>query len=155
MVIVALWENGGMKLEDLRVYELAMDLGHRVWCLVAEWDSFAKGTVGRQLVRAADSVAANLSEGFGRFFYKETKQFGYYSRGSLFETKTWLRKAQNRGLLAVEVYTTLMQDIDNIGIRLNNYIKSVGTEAHEVHETPGTYADPVAADWDDLPDVAG
>jgi hypothetical protein len=28
------------------------------------------------------SIAANLSEGFGRFQYKENKQFGYYSRGS-------------------------------------------------------------------------
>jgi four helix bundle protein len=49
-----------------------------------------------QLIKAIDSVAANLSEGFGRYFYKENRQFCYYSRGSLFETKTWLRKAFNR-----------------------------------------------------------
>ncbi|MGQ9799185.1 MAG: four helix bundle protein [Ignavibacterium sp.] len=49
---------------------------------------FTKDVVGKQLIKAADSVAENLSEGFGRYFYKENKQFCYHSRGSLFETKT-------------------------------------------------------------------
>ena len=65
-----------MTLEELNVYQLAMSLGERVWAAVAPWDFFAKDTVGKQLVRAADSVAANLSEGFGRFHYKENKQHG-------------------------------------------------------------------------------
>jgi four helix bundle protein len=56
-----------MKLEELQVYQLAMDIGERVWELVIKWDYFAKDTLGKQLVKAADSVAANLSEGFGRF----------------------------------------------------------------------------------------
>jgi len=37
-----------------------------------------------------DSIAANLSEGFGRYHYKEKKNFSYYSIGSLYETKTWI-----------------------------------------------------------------
>jgi len=44
------------------------------------------------LIKAVDSVAANISEGFGRYHYKEAKHFSYYSRGSLYETKTWLTK---------------------------------------------------------------
>jgi four helix bundle protein len=58
-----------MRLEDLQVYQLAMDIGERVWEIVIRWDFFAKDTVGRQLVKATDSMAANLSEGFGRFYY--------------------------------------------------------------------------------------
>lgn len=50
--------------------------------------------MGKQLVRAIDSVAANLSEGFGRYHYKETRIFGYYSRGSLYESKN----LDNKGL---------------------------------------------------------
>ena len=60
--------------------------------------------MGKQLIKAADSVAANLSEGFGRFFYKEEKQLCYYSRGSLYETKTWLTKANKRKLLNNETF---------------------------------------------------
>lgn len=73
-----------MKLEELNVYNLSMDLGEEVWNIVVKWGFFEKDTVGKQLVRAIDSVAANLSEGFGRYHYREAKHFGYYSRGSLF-----------------------------------------------------------------------
>ena len=78
-----------MNLEELQVYQLSMEIGEKVWQIVIKWDYFAKDSVGKQLVKAIDSVAANLSEGFGRYFYKENKQFCYYSRGSLFESKTW------------------------------------------------------------------
>jgi four helix bundle protein len=77
-----------MKLEELRVYQLSMNLAEEVWEIVIKWDYFAKDTIGKQLIKASDSVAANLSEGFGRFFYKEERQFCYYSRGSLYEAKT-------------------------------------------------------------------
>jgi four helix bundle protein len=73
-----------MKLEELKVYQLSMKSGDEIWNIVNKWDYFQKDPVGKQLVKAADSIAANLSEGFGRFHYLETKNFGYYSRGSLF-----------------------------------------------------------------------
>lgn len=143
-----------MKLAELRVYELAMDIGERVWDVVANWDYFAKDTVGKQLVKAAASIAANLSEGFGRFHYRETRQFGYYSRGSLFETRTWLRKACNRNLVTADQYRGFIQDIDNIGIRLNNYIRSIGRAGRKLRETPATYVDDDRDEWDDIPDSA-
>jgi four helix bundle protein len=115
-----------MKLEEFRVYQLSMDLGEDVWNVVIKWDDFAKGTIGKQLVRAIDSVAANLSEGYGRYHYKEAKNFSYYSRGSLYESKTWLTKAKNRKLLKENTFDQMMDTIDDIGVKLNNYIKSIG-----------------------------
>ena len=97
-------------------------------------DFFAKDTVGKQWVRAADSVAANLSEGFGRFSFKENRQFGYYSRGSLFETRTWLTKARNRQLVATVDYDKLINDLNFIGRKLNAYIKSIGPTPGQVKE---------------------
>ncbi len=115
-----------MKLEEFRVYQLAMDLGEEVWKIVIKWDFFAKDTIGKQLVKSVDSVAANLSEGYGRYHYKEAKNFSYYSRGSLYETKTWLTKAKNRDLLNEETFSKMMSAIDDISVKLNNYIKSIG-----------------------------
>jgi len=115
-----------MRLEELRVYALSMEMGEKVWNIVVGWNYFEKDTVGKQLVRAVDSVAANLSEGFGRYHFKETINFGYYSRGSLYETKTWLTKAHNRGLITDEVFQEFMTEIDDIGVKLNNYIRSIG-----------------------------
>ena len=115
-----------MKLEELRVYQMAMEMGEEVWEIVKNWNYFEKDTIGKQLVRASDSIAANLAEGFGRYHFKEARNFGYYSRGSLYETKTWLTKAHNRNLISDEEFTNFMTIIDDIGIKLNNYINSIG-----------------------------
>lgn len=68
-------------LEEFKVYNRAMELGEKVWNVVMAWGYFEKDTIGKQLVKAVDSIAANLSEGLGRYHYRETKNFGYYSRG--------------------------------------------------------------------------
>jgi four helix bundle protein len=115
-----------MKLEDFNVYQMAMETGEEVWKIVITWDYFAKDTIGKQFVRAIDSVAANLSEGVGRYHYKEAKNFSYYSRGSLFESKTWLTKAHNRNLIETEDYNRISAALESIGVKINNYIKSIG-----------------------------
>jgi len=110
-----------------------MEMGEKVWNIVVGWNYFEKDTIGKQLVKAVDSVTANLSEGFGRYHYKETINFGYYSRGSLYETRTWLTKAHNRGLITGEVFQKFMMGIDDIGVKLNNYIRSIGKKkSHQV-----------------------
>lgn len=83
-------------------------------------------------MRAIDSVAANLSEGFGRYHFKDVKNFGYYSRGSLYEAKTWLTKANNRALIKDDDYEDLIKEINNLGVKLNNYIKSIGKKTSEL-----------------------
>ena len=119
-----------MKLEELKVYQLAMNIGERIWVVVSKWDYFAKDSVGKQLVKSVDSIAANISEGYGRFHYKENKQFCYYSRGSLYETKTWLKKAHDRRLIVDNDFQFLQNDLETIAYKLNNYIKSIGTKTN-------------------------
>ena len=115
-----------MKLENLEIYKLAMQLGETIHEHVTEWGYFQKDTIGKQLVRSADSIAANLSEGVGRFHYKEKRNFCYYSRGSLFETKTWLTKAKNRNYIDEALYIELETEIERLGVKINNYIKTIG-----------------------------
>ncbi|MFN3851232.1 MAG: four helix bundle protein [Spirosomataceae bacterium] len=101
-------------------------MAEEIWKIVIKWDYFCKDTIGKQLVRSADSIAANLSEGFGRFHFKENINFCYYSRGSLYETKTWLTKAYNRSLISEDGYQKFDNWIKDVGIKLNNYINSIG-----------------------------
>jgi len=103
-----------------------MEIGEKIWIIVEGWDYLSKRTIGTQLIRAADSIAANISEGFGRFHYKEAKQFTYYARGSLFETKTWLAKANKRILLKQHEFDQIIDKINTLGVKLNNYINSIG-----------------------------
>ena len=115
-----------MDIDDLRVYQLAMQLAERIWDIVIRWDSFARYSIGKQYTEAADSVGANISEGFGRFHFRDSKNFLYYSRGSLFETRTWTIKAHNRKLISDEEYNELIANIQDLGIKLNNYINTIG-----------------------------
>ena len=117
-----------MKLEEFRVYQDAMKMAEEIWNIVIKWSNFEKRTVGEQFVRAVESIAANLSEGFGRYHFREAKHFGYYSRGSLYETLTWLTKAYNRQLVTKEFYFELKTKIKDISVRLNNYIYSIGNK---------------------------
>lgn len=112
-------------LEDLEIYRLALEIGEYVWDIVAKWEYFPKKAVGGQFVEAADSIAANIAEGYGRFFYKDRKQFCYYSRGSLMETKTWATKSYNRKLITQEEFDTLIEKLKALHFKLNIYIKKL------------------------------
>jgi four helix bundle protein len=107
---------------------MSMDVGEIVWDSVSRWDYFAKDTVGKQIVRSTDSIAANLSEGFGRFHYKENKKFCFYSRGSAQETQTWIEKAVRRKLMEESAARDLYLRLDTFKKRLNGYIRSIGSD---------------------------
>ena len=91
----------GLRLEDLEVYKVAMEIGEIAWEIVGKWEYFEKKTLGVQFVTAADSIAFNISEGYGRFHFKENKNFCYYSRGSAKETLTAVNKATKRKLIPI------------------------------------------------------
>jgi len=114
------------RIEDLEIYNLSEIFSNTVWDLVSTWDYFAKDTIGKQLVRSADSIGANIAEGFGRYHYKENKNFCYFSRGSIIETKSWLKKSQTRNLINDDVYQSLIQQLETIHHKLNIYIKHIG-----------------------------
>ncbi|MDN3579886.1 four helix bundle protein [Mucilaginibacter flavus] len=114
------------RIEDLEIYNLSAVFAHQVWALVITWDYFAKDTIVKQLVRSSDSISANIAEGFGRFHYKENKNFCYFSRGSIIETKTWLIKSEQRNLISAEQFQSLIQQLETIHLKLNIYIKFIG-----------------------------
>ena len=114
-----------IRLEDFDIYQLSMEIGEDVWHIVLQWNQFAKDTVGNQVVRSSDSIAANIAEGYGRFTYKERKRFCYFSRGSLIETKSWCQKALNRQLLSKESHDKLLIKMSNLHKMLNSYIKKL------------------------------
>jgi four helix bundle protein len=117
-----------MELRDLEVYKLSEELSDMIWDIVLEWNYFAKDTIGKQLVKASDSIAANIAEGYGRYHFKENKNFCYFARGSLEETKTWLRKSIRRGLIDKSKHQELFNIIKKLPKLLNSYIKSIGSE---------------------------
>ena len=114
--------------ENLRVYQLAEQLADEIWNIVLRWNTFARDTVGRQVVRSADSIGANIAEGTGRHSFQDNRRFVRVARGSLYETQHFLRRAFNRKLLSPGDVKKVKPLVDNLAPQLNSYLKSIGRD---------------------------
>ena len=116
---------GFRRFEDLDIFRLAETMADDIWQIVCTWKYFEKDTVGKQLVSSADSIGANIAEGAGRGTPKDNKRFVRIARGSLNETKFWIRRADERKLLKVAQAQQLKALLDELAPRLNAYLKSI------------------------------
>ncbi len=117
-------EKKYLQLNNIDAYNLALKLSNYVWNLVIQWGWFPKQTVGIQFVKAADSISANIAEGFGRYFKKDKIKFYRYSQGSVKECFDWNQKSKTRGLIQKEEYQyihKILQEIDSALRRLIKY----------------------------------
>ncbi|MBI2099682.1 four helix bundle protein [Candidatus Uhrbacteria bacterium] len=117
-----------IELLDLHVYRLADEVSDYVWDIVARWQFFDKKTLGDQWVRSADSIAANIAEGYGRYFFGEYVVFLYYARGSLQETIHWARKAHKRRLITDEEQAWFKSAFDRLPKELNATIRAIKSQ---------------------------
>jgi four helix bundle protein len=119
------------RFQDLQVYQLSERLADDIWKMVDGWDFFAKDTIGKQIVRSADSIGANIAEGLGRGSYQENRRFVKIARGSLNETQHWLRRAYIRNLLTNEQINAIKTIINELAPKLNSYLNSIGTTPND------------------------
>ena len=96
--------------------------------------------VGKQLVRSADSIGANIAEGSGRGSNQDYRRFLRIARGSLCETQHWLRRAFRRELLAPEQVERLRAMLDSLAPGLNAYLRSIGRNDPRAPKTPAPNA---------------
>lgn len=113
------------KFQDLEVYRLSEQLADLIWKIVQEWENLAKDTIGKQIIRSADSVGANIAEGSGRGTFQDNRRFVRIARGSLYETRHWLRRAYVRKLLTQQNLDIIMPILDKLSPKLNSYLNSI------------------------------
>ncbi len=111
-------------ITELDVYTLAEELSDLIWYNFDKWNKKVQNTIGYQIIRSSDSISANLSEGYGRFTPPDRTRFYLYARGSLEETKTWLRKLIHRKIISNEDAKKYTEIIDTLGPKLNAFINS-------------------------------
>ena len=74
---------------------------------------------------SADSIGANIAEGYGRGTGADNRRFVRTARGSLNETQHWLRRAYRRDLMSKAEVSLLKPLVEELGPRLNAYLKSI------------------------------
>lgn len=129
------------QLEDVNVLQRAEKISDLLWKHIIRWDPFARNSVGLQIVKAADSIGANIAEAFGRFDSGEKIQFLYYARGSLFETKYWLNRTQTRGLMLDSTARDLSAELTVAAKQLNALMRDLKNRRYTENNQPSIIRD--------------
>jgi four helix bundle protein len=115
--------------EKLQVYKLAEELADGIWPVVLTWDYLAKDTVGKQIIRSADSIGANIAEGTGKGTFQDNRRYIRMARGSLYETQHWLRRSYKRGLLNQQQVESLKTILNELSPKLHAYFRAINNAA--------------------------
>jgi four helix bundle protein len=111
-----------LMLNDLKAYKISFDLSNHVWKVVIQWKYFSKDTVGKQFVRAVDSISANIAEGFGRYNKKDKIKFYKIARGSVYESLDWLQKSKARKIIEIIDYDVIFPILKKLPQEINHLI---------------------------------
>ncbi|MDY6784579.1 MAG: four helix bundle protein [Cyanobacteriota bacterium] len=112
------------EIEDLEIELLSEKLANEIWDMVTTWEIFAKETLGKKLVRAADSICTNIAGVKGRLNFKDNRQCIRVARGSLCETVSLLKLAHSRRLVSSSRLDRLKPLLDELPSQLNDYLKA-------------------------------
>ncbi len=136
-------------LESLQAWQKAMDFAVKI-CqeLLPILPKEEKYALCDQIRRSAESIPANIAEGYGRYSFQEGVRFSYIARGSLEETRNHLYFALRMHYISEEVFAGYNKEGENLRRILNGYItylKKTKRGANEYggnsqfHEPPSYY----------------
>jgi len=117
-----------IKLQDLEVYQLARELSRSAWKIFEKLSWEDKKVMGFQFVESADSIGANIAEGYGRFHYLDKIKFYYNSRGSYKEFRYhWLDLLFERKKITADEFNEISSKAQNFEVKLSNFISQTYT----------------------------
>lgn len=110
-------------LNNLEIYNLAENLAIKIYKITRKFPKEELYGIISQIRRSAVSIAINIAEGYGRYHFKDRSMFLYNARGSLLETKSLISISFKLRFVNREVYRMIIGEIDNLGIKINNFIR--------------------------------
>ena len=110
--------------KNLDAWKKAMLLIKEIYILTKLYPKEKLFSLTAQAKRAAISVAANIAEGVGRNYKKDTIQFLHIGRGSLYEVETLLNIAVRVEIINEQQFNPFKNKIDEEIRILNGLIKS-------------------------------
>jgi len=111
------------EIHEMDVYRLAERLSDMVWDAYDTWDFKAQKTMGLQIIRPSDSIAANIVEGCGRYSPADRKRFSTIRQGFIRGNKSVVAEGNSPQRQEIEEYKRV---IDELGPKLNAFINKTG-----------------------------
>ncbi len=132
-------------LESLTIWQKSITFAESIYNRVLPLlPAEEKWCMGSQLRRSAQSIPANIAEGYGRYYYQENIHFCYIARGSLEETLSHLFLARRLQYIPEELFLQLSKEIQEIRRSMNGYIQYLKTSKRGKNEPGSTIAEEVA-----------
>ena len=111
--------------KTLDAWKFSMELVKEVYLMTKQYPKEEMYALTSQTRRAAVSVSANMAEGLGRQYKKDTLQFLYISRGSLYELETLLSIALMVKIISEETFNSVVPSLERSLKILNGFIHSL------------------------------
>ena len=111
--------------EDLRVWELGVDLTAAVYRATGDFPQHEQFGLTSQLRRAAVSIPSNVAEGWGRGSRADYRRFVLQARGSLYEVETQLVIAHRLGYLEAPAAKELRADTQALSRQLHALVRAL------------------------------
>ena len=108
--------------KNLDSWKKSMQLVKDIYLTVKDFPKEELYCLTSQIKRAAVSIPANIAEGIGRNYKKDTIQFLHISRGSLYELETLLNIAVMTEILKTEQFNNVSENIDECARIINGLI---------------------------------
>lgn len=114
-----------MRIHDLKVYTKLCDLNQQVYDLSLTFPKFETYELGSQIRRSANSIPANLAEGFGNKHTNMYLETISRSQGELRETIHHLETAKQRKYINDTILLKLKSDYEECSKMLFGLEKSL------------------------------
>jgi four helix bundle protein len=110
---------------DLKVWQASKKVLINIYSLTKTFPKQENYGLTDQLRRAANSICANIAEGFDRYHPKDKIRFYYNARGSASEVKSHIMISKELNYISAETSETLITELNLIGKMLNGMISSL------------------------------
>lgn len=110
---------------EMPVWKKSMELSTEIFKISSGLPKAEDYGLTSQLRRSANSISANISEGFGRNSNKDKCQFYIVARGSAFETQNHLLYGSKVGYFNNNKVNILINGYKDVIYDLNKLIKSL------------------------------
>ena len=114
------------KFEDLESWKKARTLTNEVYKATTAGNFVRDFALKDQIRRASISILSNIAEGFERGGDKEFLQFLAVAKGSCGEVRAQLYIASDQGYLSPTLFTTLIDNTNEIGRLISGLMKYLG-----------------------------
>ncbi len=98
-----------------------------------------KWGLAQQIRRSAQSIPANIAEGYGRYYYQDNVRFCYIARGSLKETLSQIVLANQLAFIPDGLYQKLGEEGKELTRLINGYIAYLKRSKQGANEPGANY----------------